>query len=121
MQTTAAEADLGLLFFGPKLLDEHTDVGQRFMLAYLEGVRQYQQGKSPRNLEILARHTDLSRETLEKLCWVPFRDDGQPHLPSMLEFNAWAVRKGLVEARLSGPEIFDPRFLQCARAIVTAK
>ncbi len=117
MQPVALGEDLALLFFGPHLLDSRPEIGQRFMVAYLAGVRQYQQGKTERNLQILGKYTNLDGKSLKQLCWVPFRDDGRTNVSSLIEFNQWAVHKGIVERTLSASEIVDSRFVEYANQV----
>ena len=46
------------------------------MIAYLKGVRQYNQGKTDRNVEILAKYTEMKPEEVKQSCWIPMRSDG---------------------------------------------
>lgn len=117
LQPAVSEADMALLFFGHNLLDTSPEIGKRFIVAYLQGVRQYKQGKTGRNLQIISKYTGFDSEWLKQLCWVPFRDDGQINLGSFAEFNAWAVKKGIVERTLRASEIFDSRFVQPANQL----
>ena len=45
------------LYYGPAFLDKNPDLGEKFMVAYLRGVKQYNEGKTERNLEILQKYT----------------------------------------------------------------
>ncbi len=40
------------LYYGPAFTDTNPEVGRRSMVAYLQGVRQYNQGKTDRNIGI---------------------------------------------------------------------
>ena len=53
------DAQSAVTVFGPKLLGENADVGNRFMVAYLKAVRQYNEGKTDRNVEIMANSIQL--------------------------------------------------------------
>ena len=63
--------------YGPRLLDREPELGHRFMRAYLRGVRRFTEGKTPRNLAVLAGRTGMDAALLERLCWPAFRSDGR--------------------------------------------
>ena len=101
-----------VLIFGPELLERRPEIGLRFMAAYLEGVRCYREGKTERNLAILQRHTNLSRELLKRATWPGIRADGAINVESVLEFQKWAAAKGLMENPLRPEEFWEPRFVE---------
>ena len=61
------------------------------MVAYLKAVRQYNEGKTGRSLDIVAKATGLERELLTEACWPRLRDDGRTNIESILDFQSWAV------------------------------
>ncbi|MDX1382098.1 MAG: ABC transporter substrate-binding protein [Thermoanaerobaculia bacterium] len=100
------------LLFGPRLLRQAPDAGRRFVAAYLEGVRQYrEEGKSPRNLEILARHTGHSTADLEAMCWPPISADGVVDVDQLERYQRWAKARGLIDAIVAPERLVDGRFL----------
>ena len=121
IQEAVPDFQFGIVLFGPTLLERNPEAGKRFTLAYLKGVERYNQGKTERNLSILAKHTGLDPATLSKACWPPFRADGSIHVQSILEFQAWALEKGLVEKAVDAGSIYDPRFVEHARSCGTKK
>ena len=46
------------------------------MVAYLQGVRQYNEGKTEQNLEIMGNYTKLDRDLLNQSCWMPIAKNG---------------------------------------------
>ncbi len=106
------------ILYGPNLLDENPDAGRRFMIAYLKAVRQYNQGKTERNLEILAEHTGLDRELLKKACWPALRDDGQINVQGVLDFQAWAVERGYLDSPVTEEQFWDPSFVEYANEVL---
>ena len=104
--------------YGPALLDQNPEAGRRFMVAYLKAVRQYNQGKTDRNLEIIAKHTGLDQELLREVCWPPLRNDGQINMQSVLEFQAWALEKGYLDSTLTEDHFWDPRFVEYANQVL---
>ena len=45
--------------YGPNFLEKNPEFGKKYMIAYLKGVRQYNQGKTDRNVEIIAKYTEM--------------------------------------------------------------
>jgi NitT/TauT family transport system substrate-binding protein len=120
-QAVLPGAQFAVLLFGPSLLDEDPEAGERFMTAYLAGVRQYNRGKTERNLAILEKRTGLDRRELRDACWISMRDDGRIHAASVLELQAWAVAKGLLDRELPLVELWEPRFVEGAARRLAAR
>jgi NitT/TauT family transport system substrate-binding protein len=103
----------GFIVFGERLTRRERDVGERFMLAYLEGMRQYEEGKTPRNLEIVAAATGDDPALLARACWAPFR---LAEIDSMAfaDLQRWAVGRRLMDRTLGMREYWDDEFLRRA-------
>jgi NitT/TauT family transport system substrate-binding protein len=106
------------LMFGPTMLGENREAGKRFMVAFLKAVRQYNEGKTERNLDILTDALGLEREEIEQTCWVSMRGDGKVNVESILEFQDWAVEKGLVDTPVTMDQLFDPSFIEYANQVL---
>jgi NitT/TauT family transport system substrate-binding protein len=104
----------GGVVFGPSLLGENRDLGERFMVAFVKAFRQYVQGKTARNLELVAEFTGLDQELLEQVCWEARVWDGQPYVPGVLDYQDWAIAKGLVDSPVSAEQFWDSSFLDHA-------
>ncbi len=109
-----------VVYFGPTLIEGHPNAGRRFMIAYLKAVRQYNQGKTERNLEIIAEYTGLERELLEDVCLPTLRDDGQINIQSVLDFQVWAVEKGYLDSTVAEDQFWDPSFVEYANEVLEA-
>jgi len=121
-QEVVPNSDFGFVLFGPNLLEKSPDAGQRFMVAYLKGVRQYHQGKTEQNLNILAKRTKLDRELLTQVCWPPVRDDGKINVQSVLDFQAWAGKKGYIDKLVPPQQLWDSSFAEYAiKVLETSK
>jgi NitT/TauT family transport system substrate-binding protein len=105
-----------LVFFGPSFLDERPEVAERFVAAYLRAIRQYNRGKTERNLEIMEASLRLSREELMSACWVSMHDDGEVPSSGLVGYQSWALERGLVERVMGDDELVDRRFIQAAGA-----
>jgi NitT/TauT family transport system substrate-binding protein len=112
------DAQLAVMLFGPSLLVENREAGRRFMMAYLQGVRQYNLGKTPRNVEIISKETGLEPDYLRKICWSWIDGDGKILSDSILGFQRWAVRRGLLDAVVPTETFWDPSFLDAAKKIL---
>jgi len=109
-----ANFQYAVIAFGSSLLEEKRDVGNRFMLAWLQAVRQYNQGKTDRNLEIASSQTGLDVELLRKMAWPLIRSDGHIELQSVLDFQDWCVEKGFQDRLVPDDRIYDPGFVEYA-------
>jgi len=99
-----------VLFFGPDLLEQRPEVGRRFLTAYRRAIRQYNRGKTPRNLDILSAAMGLPRDELAAMCWVAMDDDARVRTAGLGAYQLWALQHGLVERVLSDEELVDRRF-----------
>jgi NitT/TauT family transport system substrate-binding protein len=112
------EFQFGNILYGPSLLHHNPEVGKRFMVAHLKAVRQYNEGKTKRNLEILAKHTQLDHKLLEEVCWPAMRTNGQIHIDSLMDYQAWALKKGLLDKMVSPNQFWDPSYIEYANKVL---
>ncbi len=112
------KAQLAALVYGPTLLTKNRDAGRRFIVAYLQGVRQYNLGKTARNVEIVSKGTGLTPELVRRSCWTWIRGDGKIDTDSVLDFQRWAVRRGVLDAPLPPEKFWDPSFIDEANRIL---
>ena len=107
------------VMYGPSLLDERPEVGERFAIALLKAVRQYEEGKTPRNIEILERGTGLSKERVTEACWSAIPHDGRIDTESVRGYQEWNVSRGLLSRVLADDELFDHRFIDHANTFLS--
>ncbi len=107
-----------IVLYGPSFLGEKAEVGERFMAAYLKAVRQYNEGPTDRNLEIVAPATQLDPALLREICWPALRGDGQLNVESVSDFQAWAVDAGYVEQPVSEEQFWSSRFVDAANEML---
>lgn len=107
-------SESAVMLYGPKLLGANADVGNRFMLAYLKAVRAYNEGKTDHNVAILNKYTKLPAELLQKMCWPALHPDGTMNTQSVMDFQNWAVGKGLVTSPVKEVQLFDTSFAEYA-------
>ena len=118
VQEIYAGAQLAALYFGPSLLERNREAGRRFLVASLQGVRQYNLGKTTRNSELLSKETGLDPELLRQACWQPIRGDGKVNVESVLDFQRWAVRRGALDAVVPVERFWDSTFADEANGIL---
>jgi NitT/TauT family transport system substrate-binding protein len=108
-----------LIAYGPRLLDEDPGLGRRFMVAYLAGVRAYNEGKTDENVSTLAEATGFEPDLLRAICWPPIRGDGRIDLPSLEAYRNWYVDEQLLDADDVSVELWDPSFIQHANRVLS--
>ena len=92
-----------VLVFGPSLTVTNRNLGERFMKAYLRGVKTFNLGLTPRNLDIIARRTGVAVDTLKRICPPTISANGELNGKSLLDFQKWLVKNGFLSREL-GPE-----------------
>jgi len=105
---------IGVVYFGPNLLQKQPDVGKRFILAYLKGVRTYNEGRTPRNLEIIERYTKLDKEILKKCVWPSLNSDGHVLMDRILDLQDWLYENGFVDTKVKSEKMIDISFIDWA-------
>ena len=110
----------GVMLYGKRLLYDDPDLGRRFMRAYLRGVRRYNEGKTKRNVAIIAHQTKLPAEIIERSCWLPIANDGRIDMKSMNALLEWSMAQGYLDARMPVDKWWDPRFIDAANQSLAA-
>jgi NitT/TauT family transport system substrate-binding protein len=106
------------LYYGPAFLDRDPELGRRFMVAYLEGARQYNLGKTERNIEILSNYTHIDRDLLQRTCWMPVAADGyQPRQPFREQID-WLYANNQISLRPDDDQIFDTSYIDYANSVL---
>jgi NitT/TauT family transport system substrate-binding protein len=113
---------VAVLLYGPGFWQHHPDVATRFMVAYLRGVRDYDDafnghGDRAGITAILAAHTTVKATSLYDRMVMPGLDrDGRVNLPGMREDLHWFQTQGLVRGPLDDSALFDASFVDAAAA-----
>jgi NitT/TauT family transport system substrate-binding protein len=110
------DAQFSFLFFGPTLLQKDRDVGRRFLVAYLKAVRQLEEGKTERNLAVLGRVTQEGTDALQRMCWPSYHSDGRFGLQDIADFQAWALKRKLIDRVATAEEFSESGLLAQANA-----
>jgi NitT/TauT family transport system substrate-binding protein len=113
-EVTQPNAQYAVLWYGPTLTKDNPDAGKRFMVAYMKGVQQYNQGKTDRNVALMAEFTKSTPEDAKASCWQAFTSDGHVNLDFVLSFQDWAINKKYVDRAMTVDEFWDGSFLEYA-------
>jgi len=117
----APHAHLAVVVFGPSLLRRNRELGQRFIVAYLRAVRQYNQGHTDRNVAIISRRLGLDSADLKKMCWLPTSPDGAINLASLTDYEKWGIETGNLSRMVDPTAVADTTFVANAARILNAE
>ena len=101
--------DLSFVYFGPSLLERRPDLGTRFLMAYVQGVARYTEGKTEGNVRALARATGLEEDLVREICWPPIRPGAVVDRDSVAMTLEHALARGRIEPGVSVDDLVDPR------------
>ena len=110
--------ELSIIMYGPNLLEKNPEIGKRFMVAYLNALKQYSEGKTDRNIEIVVKYTELKPEEVRQSCWIAVNPQGAINIPQILEFQEWAISKGYQVERVTPEQFYDPSYIEQAIQLI---
>lgn len=96
-----------VLAFSERLLVKERDTGLRFLRAWHRAVAQYRQGKTDRNVAILAQGTGETPAHTREACWPTFTADSRVNWGSIDDFQRWANSQGFMERTVSSDQALD--------------
>lgn len=99
-----------VMMFGPRLLEDRPDLGHRFAAAVLRGIDRFAEGKTPRNMEIVATATGQPPEVLERACWPRAPEGAVLDTTALTDYQEWSAARGLIGRVLEDDEFVDGRF-----------
>ncbi len=114
MEKVIPNIQLSINIYGPNFLEKHPELGKKYMIAYLKGVRQYNQGKTDRNVEIIAKYTDMKPEEVKQSCWIAMNANGMINNTGIAGFQEWALARGFLVSLVSPEKLMDMSFAQYA-------
>jgi NitT/TauT family transport system substrate-binding protein len=109
-QDAVPDFQWGVLVFGERLLTKDRDAGLRFLRAYERGVARYREGKTARNVAIIAQATGESEAITREACWPTFRAGSPIEWQSIEQFQRWANSEHLMEHTLTRDQVVDSAF-----------
>lgn len=106
------------LFYGPAILDKDQDLGRRFMVAYLQGVRQYNLGKTERNMAILSNYTGLDQDLLKRSCWLPVDPTGNVPKKPVRDYLDWMYENNQTTQNPGDDQLYDMSYVTYANTVL---
>ncbi len=110
----APRAHFGVIVFGPSLTVRNRALGQRFMNAYLRGIRKHAEGPTQRNVAIIAKRLGFDAAFLRAACFATVYSDAHIDMEWMDEFQRWAVEKGYAPSVIPAADAIDVSFAKAA-------
>ena len=120
-QQATPDLQWGVIAFSERLLTTDRDLGVRFMRAYRRGVARFREGKTPRNVEIIAKGTHEPEQLIRDACWPSFRSDSRINWASVDEFQAWARAAKLMEHTVTQTQAWDSTFLVASDSAASSR
>lgn len=117
-QNVVGELQTGVIAFGPNILNDKPELGERFLAAYLKGVKQYNEGKTERNLEIISEATGETIDNLKSGCWPAIREDGLVDFEAINSYQQWSLEKGEIDHLVTEEQFWNPSFLEKAFGLI---
>ena len=108
----------GVINYGSRLLQDR-DLGNRFMVAYVKGIRTYLDALAGKDrdgvIAILQKYSGVSdRETYERSVWGALYPDGHVNTDSLMDEQQWYVSRGDMPRVLPASEVVDDGFWRFA-------
>jgi NitT/TauT family transport system substrate-binding protein len=103
-----------VILYGPHLLKQDRNLGERFMRAYLRSVRRYAEGATPANVAMVSKLTTIPPDVIQRTCWTEFSSDGHVNVASVQDFLEWAHAHKYIERIPAVSEWWNPAFVDAA-------
>lgn len=107
-----------LLYYGPAILDKDPELGKRFMVAYLQGAKQFNQGKTERNLAILQNYSALDRDLLNQSCWVKVDETGFVSKNAVGDYIDWMFENKNIPQKVDENKLYDMSYAAYASGVL---
>lgn len=111
----APDNQLAIVAFGPTILKDNPQAGERFMVAYLKAVRHFSEGMTESTLALLEKELELDRVLLTEMCLPYIPLDGEINAQSIIDFGDWAAARDSIDAPVTVEQFWEPRFVEYAR------
>jgi NitT/TauT family transport system substrate-binding protein len=111
---------VAVLLYGPDFIKKRPDVAQRFMKAYLRGVRDYNAAfrkniDTDKIVDILSKNTNVKKPELYKTMVMPGLDpNGAVNVAGMTGDMKWYLSKGFLKEAVDVPSAVDATFAEKA-------
>jgi len=103
-----------VIAYSERLWKRQPDLGHRFMRAYRRGLMRYAEGKTARNVDIVARATNEDPAIIRDACWLTMPTHARITWPTIDAFQLWANGQGLMERRVTETQLWDSTFVHAS-------
>jgi NitT/TauT family transport system substrate-binding protein len=111
-------AQIAGVVYSERFIKEQNDVARRWGLAYIRGMRDYNEFLKGRGREvispILAEFTGLAPDLLDQVGWAPQHPDGRLNLESLQAVQRQLLEWGTINQLLPADQIVDNQFVEYA-------
>lgn len=118
---TSPDFQIAGIIYGPSMVKDGSDIGGRWMLAYVRGIRKYLDtldGRAPRDIleRALGRHIKVFKDAklLQKVVFPGFDPDGYLNLQTIKDSMAWYAKQGLLKTQPKLTDLVDYQYLDYA-------
>ncbi|MEO7651471.1 MAG: ABC transporter substrate-binding protein [Bryobacteraceae bacterium] len=98
------------ILFGSRLLQGDPGRGKAFLRAYLQGAREFLQGKTPKYLAEYAQSMNVELSQIQGACRDSFTPDGRIQTEDLQRLVDWAIKKEYTSG-VTVEQLVDRRFL----------
>jgi len=113
---------VAVILYGPDFVNNHPDVARRFMVAYVKGLRDYNDAFAKKDPEkktevvnILTQYTAVKDPALYDKMVMPGLDpNGKVSVDSLNDSQGWWIEKGSQTARADLSKVVDSQFVDYA-------
>jgi NitT/TauT family transport system substrate-binding protein len=115
----------GVLIFGTSLTKQHPDVADRFMIAYIKGVRDYYEAFGAKHKDqeqiaaLIAKNSNVKDPALyAKMSWDPIDPNGYVNADPVAYDLDWYATHGYVQERPNLAQVIDNTFVDHALTVL---
>ncbi len=102
----------GVLVFGKTMMQDHPELGARFMAAYLMGAQKLAEGKTDENVNAIVAATSEDVELIKEACWISVSSDAMINFAATDILQQWYVERGLLDAPITEEQFWTPKFIE---------
>ncbi len=113
-------AQIAVIAYGPSITSDNRELGERFMIAYLKGVRDYHRAFStgvgkPEIAAIIAKHSLVKDQAvIREITPVGLHPDGLINIDGLVSDQKYYVEKGAVKSPIDIKQLVDMSYAKAA-------
>lgn len=114
----------GVVLYSPKFMSEQPEAAKKFMVAYLKGVRDFNEAllkdkNKAQIVQILVKNTNVKDQSLfDQMSPSGLNNDGYVNVEGMSADQEWYVAQGLIRQKQDMKDIVDNQFVDYALKVL---